>query len=158
MPLLTNPGRHAATVTALEFGESNNGTPFLRLDFNTAEGSIAGWLYLSDKALPGTVRTLRQAFDFNGDFETAKEQVTGKECSIVVENESYEGKDRLKVKWVNSAKSPVKPISGGESFLKALSAKAARVPTEAPKTAKPAAAPAKPAPKPAAKPSSNEPF
>lgn len=154
MPLLNTPGRHAASVTAVEFGESNSGTPFLRLDFNTTDGSIAGWLYLSDKALPGTVRTLRQAFDFNGDFESAKEQIAGKECSIVVEAEEYDGKERLKVKWVNSPRS-TKPIEGGADFLKQLSAKASRVPKDAPK----AAAPAKPAPKPAPKPQTdNEPF
>ncbi len=133
MPKIETPGRYAATVSSAEFGESNNGTPFLALSFNTDQGgAITGWLYLSEKALPGSLRTLREAFEFNGDFETVVEQVNGKACSITVEAEEYEGKERLRVKWINSPRSS-KPIDNQESFLKALSAKAARIPKEAPR-------------------------
>lgn len=146
MPLIQQPGRYAATVAGAEFGESNNGTPFLRLDINTDAGeSTSAWLYLSEKALPGSVRTLRDAFGFDNDFETVVDQVVGKPCSITVEAEEYEGKERLRVKWVNGPRT-TKPIDNQESFLKTLAAKAARIPKEAPKAG---SAPTKPAPKPA---------
>lgn len=150
MPLITNPGKYAATVSASEFGESKNGTPFLSIDLNTAEGeSITAWLYLSEKALPSSVKTLRDAFDFDGNFETVCEQIVGESCSITVEAEEYEGKERLRVKWINSPRSS-KPIDNQSEFLKALSAKAARIPKEAPKTPPPVKSAPKP---PAAKPS-----
>lgn len=153
MPLIQNPGRYMATVSNAEFGESSNGTPFLRLDFNTKEGdSISGWLYLSEKALPNSVRTLTEAFGFNNDFETVIDQVTGKECSITVECEEYEGKERMRVKWINSPRMS-KPIDNQGDFLKALSAKAARLPKPPPRAG---SAPVKPAPKPAPKPAATE--
>lgn len=128
MSKLENPGKYPAIVTATEFGESSNGTPFLKLSFSTDQGPIDGWLYLSEKALPNTVRTLRDAFEFGGDFEKI-EAINGKPCSITVEAEEYEGKERLKVKWINSPRSS-KPIDNQASFLKALSAKAARIPAK----------------------------
>lgn len=135
MPKIETPGRYAVTVTSAEFGESNTGTPYLNLALNTEDGAYIGaWLYLSEKALPNSVKTLRDAFDFNGDFETLLEQVNGKPCSITVETEQYEGKDRLRVRWINAPRSS-KPIDNQASFLKALSAKAARIPKEAPKAA-----------------------
>jgi hypothetical protein len=133
MSLIQSPGKYAATVASAEFGESEKGTPFLKIDFNTDQGeSISGWLYLSEKALPGSLRTLREAFEFDGNFETVVDQITGKPCSITCENEEYDGKERIKVKWINSPRSS-KPIDNQESFLKALSAKAARLPKEAPR-------------------------
>jgi hypothetical protein len=145
MPKLTNPGRYPATVTSAEFGESDKGTPYLLLSMNTEGGETAdAYLYLSEKALPNALKTLRDAFDFDGNFETAVDQVTGRQVSITCEIEEYDGKERCRVKWIN------KPRSGGEiankdSFLKALSAKAARIPAAAPKattTRPPAARPA----------------
>lgn len=155
MSSIQNPGKYPATVSSAEFGESSTGTPYLRIDFNTEAGeSIAGYLYLSEKALPNSVRTLRDAFEFDGNFESAVEQITGKPCSITVENEEYDGKERMKVKWINSPRSS-KPIDNQESFLKSLSAKAARIPKEAPKNLPPT----KPAPKAPAKAGSKvEPF
>lgn len=130
MPKIENPGRYAATVTSAEFGESNNGTPFLALSFSTEEGgAITGWLYLSEKALPNSVKTLRDAFLFDGDFETVIDQVTGKPCSITVETEEYDGKERLRVRWINGPRTS-KAIDNQGEFLKALSAKAARIPKQ----------------------------
>jgi hypothetical protein len=160
MSKLTEPGRYAATVTTVEFGESEKkGTPFINLYLNTEAGSIGAWLYLSDAALPHTVKTLRSAFDFDGNFETADEQIKGKECSITVENEADDkGVERLRVKWINAVSSS-KPIENKESFLKALSQKASRIPKEAPKAGgAPKAAPTKAAPaRPAAKSQTKEP-
>jgi len=137
MPTIQNPGRYAATVSTAEFGESQNGTPYLELQFSTDQGEhITGWLYLSEKALPGSLRTLREAFEFDGNFEAVIDQVAGKPCSLTVETEEYEGKERLRVKWINAPRTS-KPIDNQGQFLKALSAKAARIPREAPKAAAP---------------------
>lgn len=152
MPLLQETGRFPAKSTAAEFGQSEQGTPFLQISFETESGSITGWLYLSEKAIAQSVKTLRQAFEFDGNFETAVEQVVNKECSITVENEPYQGQPKLKVKWINSARSSA-PISDQAAFLKTLTAKAARIPKEAPKAQAPTRPQAQrpPAAKPVAK-------
>lgn len=145
MPKIENPGRYPATVTSAEFGESGTGTPYFNLFFNTESGSIGAWLYLSDKALPYTIKTLREAFNFDGDFDTAVEQVKGKQCSITTDIEDDDkGVEKMRVKFINAHRE-VKPIANQDSFLKALSAKAARIPKAAPKAGTAPAVKANPA-------------
>ena len=154
------PGRHMVTVQSAEFGESEKGTPFLNLYLVDADSNgIGAWLYLSEKALQYSLKTLRDAFAFDGNFETAIEQVTGKECSITCEMEpDQNGNDKLRVKWINAPRQPA-PINDQVSFLKTLSAKAARIPAKAPAAAAPTRTPPaakalvaqRPATKPAAK-------
>lgn len=152
MPKIENPGRYMVTVQSAEFGESENtGTPFLNLYLvDENKTGIGAWLYLSEKALPNTIKTLRDAFGFDGDFETAVAQVTGKPCQITCEMEDNgRGEDRLKVKWINAPRRSA-PINDQGSFLKSLTAKAARIPAAAPKAGSaPVKVPstAKPAPK-----------
>lgn len=131
MSKISNVGRHAAKVESAEFGETEKGTPYLRIQFVSEDGesSIAGFLYLSEKALANSVNTLRDAFGFDGNFETVIDQITDKPCSITNESEEYEGKDRVKVKWINGPRTS-KPIDNQSSFLKTLSAKAARIPAK----------------------------
>ncbi len=160
MPLIQNPGRYTATVESAELGQSEKGTPFLALICKTDQGEeLTAYFYLSDAAFEQTTKTLREVFAFDNNFESVVQQVTGKPCSIVVEAEEYEGKTRMKVKWVNSVRgSSAKPLDNAASLLAQLSAKAKRIPAAAPaaaRTAAPAARPAPsakpaPAPKPAA--------
>lgn len=138
MSKINTVGRHSAKVESAEFGESDKGTPYLRIQFVSEDGesAIAGFLYLSEKALANSVNTLRDAFGFDGNFETVIDQITDKPCSITNECEEYEGKDRVKVKWINGPRTS-KPIENQSSFLKTLSAKAARIPAKAPAGAAP---------------------
>jgi hypothetical protein len=130
--MIETPGRYAATVTGAQFGQSpKNGTPYLELNLETDAGErISAWLYLSPKAFENTTRRLREAFGFNGDYETAVQQVRGKPCSITVEEEETEdGKRRLRVAWVNPPR-VVKPVEDG--FLAQLTAKARKLGLAAP--------------------------
>ena len=132
MPMIETPGRYAATVIDAHFGQSHkNGTPHLELSLETEQGErISAWLYLSPKAFENTTRRLREAFGFNGDYETAVRQVRGKPCSITVEEEETEdGKRRLRVAWVNAPR-VVKPVE--DSFLAQLTAKARKLGLAAP--------------------------
>lgn len=137
-------GRHAAKVKSAEFGESEKGTPFVAIEFIAEDGAstITGWLYLSEKALANSTKTLREAFGFNGDFETLIDQIVDKPCSITCESEEYEGKERVKVKWINAPRTS-KPIDNQGAFLKSLSQKAARIPAKAPAGGNPPRTPSK---------------
>ena len=165
MPLIKNPGRYTATVETAELGQSEaKSTPYLSLLCKTAEGEeLTAYLYLSDAAFERTTKTLREVFGFDNNFEAVVAQVTGKECSIVVEAEEFEGKTRMKVKWVNTVGGGSgKPLENAGSLLVQLSARAKRIPAAAPtsaRTAPVAARPARPAPAPkAAVPEDDVPF
>ena len=124
MPLLTEEGRFPAKVTAAELGESSKGTPFVQLNFETDEGSIARRLYLSEAAWDYSFRNLQEVFEFDGDFENLK-QLVGKTCSITTENElGDDDKERLVVKWINGTGGPKLDPSKRQSLAARLSARA----------------------------------
>lgn len=72
----------------------------------TEEGKCAfwdGWL-TTENAQKNTVKVLVEAFGFNGDFsalESGKITFQDMPCSFETENETYNGKTFLKVKWLN---------------------------------------------------------
>ena len=152
MPLIQTAGRHTVTASNAQLGESDKGTPFVQITFTTESADvITGWLYLSEKAIERSVGTLREVFGFNGKLSALAEQIDGKPCSIVVENETgQDGKERLRVKWVNpvggSGSPTVKPMANMATRLAELEAKMARIPASAPKASAPRPAAARPAP------------
>jgi hypothetical protein len=133
MPTINTAGRYDVRVQTCEVGQTESGSARIYLFFTTEEHeSIGGWLYLTEKAFPYTVKTLREVFDFDGNFETVVSQVQEKQCSITVEIEEYNGKERAVVKFVNRYGSgPIgagAPIADATSFLRNLTAKAKRIP------------------------------
>lgn len=108
---LNTEGTYPAKVNKAELGESSKGTPFVRLDFETPSGEISAWKYCSDRALEYTLKDLKEALSFDGNFANL-EQMHGKECSIVTEFEDDDkGQERLRVKFINAKG------SGGGSAL-----------------------------------------
>ena len=134
MPLIKTADRHAVRVKSAIIGANDKGTPFVEFEFiNPASETLNGWLYLSDAAFERSVRVLRDVFGFDNDFTTLPAQVTDKECSITTEFETFEGKERLKVKWINSVGRDVAPVD--VSALSKFSARAARIAAEPAKAA-----------------------
>jgi hypothetical protein len=100
------------------FGESaKKGTPYLRIPLQVEDEdsdqhgkTIVCERYITDDTVDRLVKDLVKTFGFDGDFmalETPEdgevpEGLAGKLCSIITEDESYEGKSRIKVKWLNS--------------------------------------------------------
>jgi len=121
-------GKHHATVTAAALSESSKGTPCVQIEFDANGETATAWLYLSDAAFERAVKTLRDAFYFDDDFETLADQLVGKECQIVVEEEADDkGVLRPRIKWINSLRSAPRPLSNAEVLTAKLSAKASRI-------------------------------
>ena len=121
-------GKHQATVTGAFLSESSKGTPCVQIDFDANGDTATAWLYLSDAAFERSVKTLRDAFGFDDDFETLPDQLVGKQCQIVVEYEADDkGVLRPRVKWINSLRSAPRPLSNAEVLTAKLSAKASRI-------------------------------
>lgn len=151
MPKIETAGRHACKVTAINFGESGKGTPYLFLDFKRTDDGYTkeGYLYLSEKAFPGTVQCLREVFGFDGNFEAIGPQLVGKDCSILTDFElNDQGKEQLRVKFINRP-GVSKPIENQSALLKQLTQQAKNVPNRVPGSAKPVASASRatPAPK-----------
>lgn len=85
--------------------QANTGTwqaviRFSILDEEYAGAEITAWLYCSEAALPRTVEALRYC-GWEGDDLNDLSTVGSKDCELVIVEDEYNGKVRLKVKWVN---------------------------------------------------------
>lgn len=127
------------------FGESGEkNTPFIRLNLRViedgeAEGDELEWQgWLSEKALARTCKNLAEVFGWDGDLEALAGQLktgpfVGKPCSVVTEFEEYNGKKRIKIKWLNSAGGGGKTLPATEAMAlaKRLNASAKMAASEA---------------------------
>lgn len=144
MPTINSAGRYKAIATKAEWGQSNTGTNFLRISFDTDKGHIFGWVYFSEKSRQGTIERLREVFGISNNARSWPAEIEGKECSIVVEQGedadgnprvNKDGTPRFDVKYINPVSQGPKPIDNEDSFLANLSAYAARMPAAPPKAA-----------------------
>lgn len=138
------------------FGEAGeNNTPYIRIPLvideeGDCEGDdlvFQGWL--TDKSFDRTIKNLAEVFDWDGDLDALAKQLktghfVGKPCQVVLEEEEYNGKKSIKIKWLNRAD------GGGKSME---STKAQGFAARFSERAKKAAASAGDAPKPATRPS-----
>jgi hypothetical protein len=92
------------------FGESKEKkTPFIRIPVKVIEGPYAGQratysAWLTDAIFDKTIARLAEVFGFDGDLtalHTGKITFAGMKCSITTEAETYEGKTKIKVAWLN---------------------------------------------------------
>ena len=110
-------GRHHATVAKTFLATSTAGNDQIGVTFRIADGStITRYLSCTEKAWPYTEENLRSIgwdAEQNGfAFEALNEDpspVVGNECSIVIREETYNGKTRLAVQFINPATAAALP-------------------------------------------------
>ena len=96
-------GTHAAEVVDHGITKSQSGTEQVAIKFQTAHGYVTGWFPLTDRAVDYTIEKL-VAIGFTGRSFSALNDgrcMVGKKCSITISHEVYEGKTRVKIKYVN---------------------------------------------------------
>ena len=153
MPQLTEAGKYTLTATLAEWTETKNGTLCLAIDgVDDDGGTITAYLYFSDKSEERSKEVLRECFGVTlgseANYIAAPDKIKGQQYRATCEIEEYDGKKRLKVKWIN----PVgrKPIAEAESrsiFARQVAIDRARGIRPAGPSA-PAAQPRRPAPPP----------
>lgn len=110
MPL--RPGQWVvnAVVKGSSLSVAKTGTQQLEVGFTTDDPntpSISAFLYLTDKALPQTIDALTalgwrpEDHDFNIAELNGTATLVGKQASLVLEKETYEGKTHSKVRFIN---------------------------------------------------------
>lgn len=107
------------------FGETEKGSEFIRLPLRVkaqADGerdqvgrTITHSAWLTAKAFDKTIETLLKVFpNWSGDLSRLAANdgdFDGLNCEIVAEPEEYEGKTRIKVKWLNAVGGGGKPMA-----------------------------------------------
>jgi hypothetical protein len=107
---------------ACQFGHSKEkGTPQVAVVFEILRGPYAGqritWMgYFTEKSQERTLKALRIAGFEGDDLDKFADQRPTNEVAIVVEVETYDGKPRAKVAWVNDP-----TFGGGMKMENALS-------------------------------------
>lgn len=97
-------GEHEAEVLDHGLVTSKTGTSGVAVKFQTEFDVITGWFYLTDKTVEYTIEKLRAMGWEGDDFRELNQQpavLAGHKCVITVSHESYEGKTRAKVNFVN---------------------------------------------------------
>lgn len=117
-------GKHKCKVLLPDngwFGESGEKkTPFFRLPLLITSGPCEGerieWTgWLTSTAAEGTLKRLAEVFGWDENTTlTGGDPFVGKECSIEVEEDEYNGHKRMRVKWLNRASSP--PLAEGSAL------------------------------------------
>lgn len=111
MPGTIPVGTHEVRVVETYLSESKEKkTPCLVVVFEDESARrISHSLYLSEKAMPYTLDTLTDvlgwdvaADDFQMEAINGTDRLLNRECQIVVDEEQYEGKTFLRVKYVNA--------------------------------------------------------
>jgi hypothetical protein len=127
------PGRYICEVTEPSngwFGEAGEkATPFIRIPLIVKEGAYQGQevtyrAWINDKSAKRTIDNLKDVFQWNGDIVALAQgdsPFVGMPCSIVTEEEEYEGKVRVAIKWLNKAEGPDKIMDANRALQLAQS-------------------------------------
>ncbi len=98
-------GQFPAGVKGTFFGYSGNkNTPYIGVTFETSEGIITAYQWLSDAALEITQKALVNCGWDGNDIEELSarpEMLAGNEVWITIKHETWEGKIQAKVAFIN---------------------------------------------------------
>jgi hypothetical protein len=99
-------GIYRARVTQWALGKTDKGNEQVVMEFDFLDDGFVGtrmsWYgYFTEKGLPITLKALRTC-GWHGSDLADLSGVEINEVSLTVENETYEGKTRPKIKWVNA--------------------------------------------------------
>ena len=123
--------KYKATVKDNYIAESaKNHTPSVKIILETdadEHGEVKNFyadLWLTDKTLKSTVKTLSEAFGFEGQLSALSQPIlAGKRCSIETKFEAYDGDQFERVNFINPENGLAKTNVASASVVDNLSAK-----------------------------------
>lgn len=113
------PGTHYVEVASAAEGTSSNGNPQLELEMRAVGGEYEGgtirdWIHFTPKTA-GKVKQVLGAFgvgDLDSQVSLSADDLLGKRAQILVRTETYDGKERTKIKAYEAAASPAENGNG----------------------------------------------
>lgn len=112
---------YQVTVTRAAFIESQGGTPGVEVDLNNPEaGTIAHRWYITEKTKERFVKSMAEfgitAAQLAGPFwENDCEPLVGSPATITTEEDTYNGRTRVRCRWVNGPHRVASTKSGSYS-------------------------------------------
>src|SRR4051812_44973200 len=101
-------GKYPARAEHWRLAQASTGSEQVAVDFKFTDptlGSILWFGYFTDKTFERTVESLRHCGWKGSDvleLDTPQADLNANEVVLVIEHETYEGKTRAKVAWVNA--------------------------------------------------------
>ncbi len=122
---IDKPGFYTARATSHSWGESSTGKEQLEIQFSTPEGNIRAFLFFTEASVDKSLEALENC-GWDGVSLRTLDGLGSIECSLNVGEETYEGKTRVRVNWINKLGSgkPL-PDSGLSALEKRLASKMA---------------------------------
>lgn len=102
------PGTYRGRAVGGALGETSSGGEQVAVEFELMDSTgavgphILWYGYFTEKAFDHTIRALRVC-GWKGDMLTDLSGLTDNEVSLVIESETYEGRTKSRVRWVNPA-------------------------------------------------------
>jgi hypothetical protein len=98
-------GTHRARATEWALGMSSTGKEQIAIMFELVGGPhdgkhITAFLYFTDNTVDRTLESMRHC-GWDSDNLAELDNLGANEVELVIEDESYEGKTRSRVKWIN---------------------------------------------------------
>lgn len=127
-------GKYIATVEGgMLTRSSSKGTEQVAVEFRLAEGPdngsrITAYLALTEGRLPYTVKELRIC-GWQGDDLSNLDSIKGNEVELVLDEDTYNGKTRVKVAFINRPGGP-KSVSDASAIAEKWKPKIAALPKE----------------------------
>jgi hypothetical protein len=111
--------RYEATVKSARISYSKNGNSGIEITFDTPEGQTVHTLWLTPPNYENVCRSLDAlGIEDPTHFHAIKDipLLTGARCTLVMGEEQYMGKIKIRVKWINS----LRPEASADVLAKAL--------------------------------------
>lgn len=129
MPLNANQWNVNAKVTGHKMGTTSTGKEQLVITFETDDPktpTISKYLFFTDAAMEMSLKALvalgwlPEEYDYNVGLLNNTDTLVGRECSLVLEPDTYNGKTTTKVVFVNSKGAPPMDPVAASAFADSL--------------------------------------
>jgi len=101
---IQSPGRYRATMREIRIGKSKGGAVQAEIVYDTPQGTITGWHYLTRNTGERNTRQCESFVELGWDGESliGLSDLAGEECMIKVAEEEYQGKKSMRVQFVDA--------------------------------------------------------
>lgn len=122
---MLKPGKYAARPVEHHFSQSSTGKDQIVVRLQIGEDHISWFGYFTDQTIKRTVESLEYMGYDGGSLD---DMVLDQEVQVELVMDNYQGKDRLKVAWINKPGGNAKPVENMSALEKRIQAASSKKP------------------------------